>query len=404
MVPPRLYHKSPPPTPQHRTQNTFFRPKSRFSTKISFCDQILELRSKIRVSIRKLDIAETRKRGRRRRALKLAKRKKAEKIRRNNVQKNIAELEKVRPIRKHARDVIMSTPLPLRKRKGFILELLYDLVDSAIDRLVKRDVKLYKLRTRRSRVYHKAREHYYRGVYKVAIEQAAEIARNIIQQRQLELLEGLACHPDHAQMLAWAATEVQRRYRGRIVRRQLRENPPIKYNKMERERRDKAAIAIQSLGRGYIARCSIDPIQRMIYKLWKYFDQDKDGSLNTFEFLQFANNMLASRIYKLDENEASRFVRFLDKDGDNLVSKDELSKFLRNGIDMDEDDREDFISRSTTHAKLIAAKTSAAMGSLAPAKAAMMAMKIRPIPVTNAAPPDAGMVPCRPANSAMMAI
>eukprot|EP00949_MAST-11_sp_MAST-11-sp1_P000635 g635.t1 len=290
----------------------------------------------------------------RRRARASSKRRRTERKSKAKLEVKLAEHEKRRPLRKHARESVKVAPLPQRKRQGFILQLLYSIVDDAIDGLVKRDVKLHKLRSRRAKVFDKAREHYYRCLYKVAIEQAAEIARNIHQQRRLELLEGLACHPNHAELLAWAATEVARRYRGRLVRRRLRENPPKKYNKEERVARDAAATTIQALIRGFLARCTIDPIQRMIHRSWSYYDADKDGALNAPEFLAFANSMLTARIYKLDPNEASRFVRFIDKDGDGLVDKKELSKFLSNGIDMDDEEREDFSSRSTTHAKILA--------------------------------------------------
>ena len=69
--------------------------------------------------------------------------------------------------------------------------------------------------------------------------------------------------------------------------------------------------------------------------IWGKFDENNDGSLNYIECRKFVNFILGANASEFSEEEFFMIFKEFDKDGDETISKPEMSSFLKQILKLD---------------------------------------------------------------------
>ena len=88
------------------------------------------------------------------------------------------------------------------------------------------------------------------------------------------------------------------------------------------------------------------PVEVLMDQIWQKYDLDKDGCLNNIEIKNLVEDYTSQSV---SEEYCQEFLESIDDDGDALIDRKELSKFIESGIKLSKESREKYSKRGEFH-------------------------------------------------------
>ena len=88
------------------------------------------------------------------------------------------------------------------------------------------------------------------------------------------------------------------------------------------------------------------PIESLLDLIWQKYDLDEDGCLNNVEIKRLVEDYTSQSV---SEEYCQEFLESIDDDGDALIDRMELSKFIEKGINLSKEARESYSQRGEFH-------------------------------------------------------